>query len=375
MTKASTILEYLQHIGARKEAEMYLKLFRSVEPHRFAIIAINAQSLAVHERDVSSGLAYLSSLGLTPIALHDATGALGKQLASDIWAAGGKCQAIMAGLYSEAEMATGIAAKAKELAAAKTIPLISAENTSAMLMQLLKSIKPRKLMFLNGLGGIKTEKGELLSYINLPNEYERIKKIAGAEYKGVLKAAADALAGSDWKLHVEIVPPNGLLTELFTIKGSGTFIKKGPMIAHYSGSEVDKKRIKALLEESFGKKLESRYLAEIQGRGTEFFVEESYKGAAIVKKVNGICYIDKLAVLPEVQGEGLARDLITSVMNSSRKAFWRARPENHINEWYFRLCSGVQKVKDWYVYWSNLDTDEIEKAIKYASGKPVDFVS
>ncbi len=93
MTKSGIILEYLQHIGAKKEAEMYLKLFRNVEPHRFAMIAIDAQTLAVYEKDVAVALAYLSSLGLTPVVLHDATGALGKQLATDIWASGGEVPA------------------------------------------------------------------------------------------------------------------------------------------------------------------------------------------------------------------------------------------------------------------------------------------
>ncbi len=372
MTKAHAILEYLQHIGAKKEAEMYLKLFRGVEPHRFAIITIDVQTLAVYERDVAAALGYLSSLGLTPIVVHDATGALGKQLVSDIWANGGKCQAIMAGLYTGNESAKAIAAKAKELISAKTLPIIAAENLDEMIKRLLQILKPGKLIFLNRLGGVRTGKDELLSYINLPHEYGRVSKIVAAEYKGLLKAASDILAAADWKLHVEIVPPNGLLTELFTVKGSGTFVKKGPRIVKLGGSGVDKGKIKKLLEGSFGKKLGGSYF----GSSNEaiFFVEENYNGVAVVNKTGGIYYIDKLAVLSEAQGEGLARDLITAVMNSCRKVFWRAKPENHINDWYFRLCSGMQKVGSWFVYWSNLSIKELETAIKYAAEKPADFV-
>ncbi|MBI3036855.1 hypothetical protein HYY73_03850 [Candidatus Woesearchaeota archaeon] len=373
MTKTEVILEYLQHTGAKKEADMYLKLFKEVEPHRFAIIAIDAKTLAVYEKDVAVALGYLSSLGLTPIILHDATGALGKQLVSDIWTNVGKCQAIMAGLHTGTDSARSIAAKAKELMQAKTMPIVETENVDNFIKQLLQAIKPRKLVLLNKFGGVRTEKDELLSYINLPNEYDKVSEIAAAEYRPLLKTASEALAAADWKLHVEIVSPTGLLTELFTIKGSGTFIKKGPKVVKLNGSKADKSKIVQLLEKSFGKKLGSSYFGS--SNKTMFFVEENYNGIAVVNKICDTYYIDKLAVLPEVQGEGLARDIITAVINSCGKIFWRAKPENHINDWYFRLCSGMQKAGDWFVYWSGLDTDEIKEAILYASEKPADFVS
>ena len=375
MIKADAILEYLRNIGAKKEAEMSLKLFKSVEPHRFALVSIDSQTLAANERDVAFALAYLSSLGLNPTVIHDATGALGKQLVSDIWANGGKCQPIITGIFSGKANARSISEKAKELISRGTIPAIVTENHAETLNQLLKEIKPGKLVILNRQGGVRTRKGELLSYINLPNEYASISKTAAAEYKGVLKTAAGAIASADWKLRVEIVPPNGLLTELFTIKGSGTFVKKGPKIYKLGSDEVDKEKLKRLLEESFGRKLGDSYFETSRKENATFFVEERYLAAAIVKKLNGLSYIDKLAVLPEVQGEGLARDMITGIMNSCGKAFWRARPDNHINEWYLKLCSGMQKIKKWHIYWSNLNTCQIKEAIKCASKKPADFAS
>ena len=108
MIKADAILEYLRNIGAKKEAEMYLKLFKSVEPHRFALVSIDSQTLAANERDVAFALAYLSSLGLNPTVIHDATGALGKQLVSDIWANGGKCQPIITGIFATSFIASAV---------------------------------------------------------------------------------------------------------------------------------------------------------------------------------------------------------------------------------------------------------------------------
>jgi hypothetical protein len=126
MTKANIILEYLQQIGAKKETDMYLKAFRSVEPRRFAVITVDAQTLAVSGRDVSSSLAYLSSLGLTPIVVHNATGALGRQLVSDIWKDGGKCQSIMAPVFTGnvKDVARAISEKAAGLISVHTMPIV-----------------------------------------------------------------------------------------------------------------------------------------------------------------------------------------------------------------------------------------------------------
>jgi bifunctional N-acetylglutamate synthase/kinase len=229
------------------------------------------------------------------------------------------------------------------------------------------------LVILHRLGGIRTKKDCLISYVNLPNEYAAVRKLAAEEYKPLLRMISSVLDNVSWDLHVEVVPPTGLLTELFTIKGSGTFIKKGPRILQSRIEGIDKNRLKKLLESSFGKKLNDNYLGN--SKDLLFFVEENYRGCAVVKRFNGISYIDKLAVLPEAQGEGIAKDIIISTMNYCHKIFWRANPENHINEWYFKLCSGVQKESKWHIYWSNLSLPEIREAINYALEKPADFIS
>jgi acetylglutamate synthase len=371
MTKANIILEYLRLIGAKKETEMYLQGFRNVEPKRFAVIAIDSKTLSLYVREVASALAYLSTLGLTPTIVHDGVGALGKQLVSEIWTSQGKCRALMSAIYSNP---SNLAEEAAKIIAAKAMPIIETESIVKTLDNILPAMKPRKLVLLNRTGGVKTKSNGLVSYINLPNEYEAIMKNVSDDYGQLLHLVNSIIKKADWKLHVEIVPPNGLLTELFTIKGSGTFVKKGPKILSLKVGEVDSPKLRKLLEESFGKNLNSKYLGRLKDNSL-IFVEENYSGAAVVEKVDGMHYIDKLAVMPKVQGEGLARDLISSVMNHCSAVFWRANPANHINEWYLKLCSGMQKESKWYVYWSGLSLEQIKKAVEFSLDKPADFVS
>ena len=58
-------------------------------------------------------------------------------------------------------------------------------------------------------------------------------------------------------------------------------------------------------------------------------------------------------------------DLWNALIKRCPKFFWRARPENSVNVWYFRHCDGVRKFGRWYVYWVGLNEKEIRQAVRY----------
>lgn len=115
---------------------------------------------------------------------------------------------------------------------------------------------------------------------------------------------------------------------------------------------LDTNRIKALLEISFGKKLVDGYFAQPVER---ILVEKNYLGIAIVKDVRGVPYLDKLVVLPEAQGNGLANAIWEYLTWAYPSLIWRASPTNPINSWYAKKCEGFEATEKWTIYWYGLD--------------------
>ena len=95
-------------------------------------------------------------------------------------------------------------------------------------------------------------------------------------------------------------------------------------------------------------------------------LDNAYRGTAIVQPVNSSFYLDKFCVKDEAQGEGIASDIWNLLIKKCNKLFWRSKPSNPINSWYFENASGCIKFPKWYFFWINLTDDEIKPATDYA---------
>jgi acetylglutamate synthase len=130
-----------------------------------------------------------------------------------------------------------------------------------------------------------------------------------------------------------------------TASGEGRFITS-------EGFEgLDKARIKGLLEDSFGKRLAEGYLESPVCR---VILEKDYLGIAIMKKVAGFDYLDKLAVAKEAQGQGIGRGLWECIKKDHGSFIWRASAGNEANEWYLRNSDGAVRAGGWIVYWCGI---------------------
>jgi acetylglutamate kinase len=172
-------------------------------------------------------------------------------------------------------------------------------------------------------------------------------------------------------MFVAVTSPLQLLPELFTIRGAGTLIKRGsPILAKNGFAEVDTARIAALLHSSFGRELLPGFFERDVAR---VFIEENYRGAALVRETPLGAYLCKLAVEREAQGEGLGRDLWQLVVSDYKRIFWRSRPNNTILPFYLQECDGMARSDEWHVFWKGLDPASIPDAIATAIAQPVDF--
>jgi bifunctional N-acetylglutamate synthase/kinase len=53
------------------------------------------------------------------------------------------------------------------------------------------------------------------------------------------------------------------------------------------------------------------------------------------------------------------------------KLFWRARPDNAVNDFYMDEADGVMKGEKWNVYWYGLESfEEIQYAVEHCRARP-----
>ncbi len=103
------------------------------------------------------------------------------------------------------------------------------------------------------------------------------------------------------------------------------------------------------------------------------FVEEAYRGAAVVQQTGVVPYLTKFAVERTAQGEGLGGELWSLVTREFPQFFWRSRPDNPITAWYVKQCDGLLRLPDWHVFWRGLPVETVDPAIRYALAAPRDF--
>jgi bifunctional N-acetylglutamate synthase/kinase len=270
--------------------------------------------------------------------------------------------------------------RAIEATRAQTIPIVTFPldapsatlDRFAMLGALLSSLRTRKLIFLHRPGGLR-QGGELVPLVNLTTDAAALaqsKELSRKERILVEESRKLVLERVPHPLSIAITSPFNLFRELFTIKGAGTLLRRGAIIERRDFASIDQARLRTLLAHSFGQPPVEEFFARPLSR---VYLEESYRGAAMVTDTPLGAYLSKFAVDAEAQGEGLGRDLWQALAADHARVFWRARPNNPIDPWYVKLCDGLMRFPEWHVYWKGLPAEDVAAAIAYALQQPVDI--
>lgn len=379
MDTADVVLRFLESVGRRSEAEYYVGLFRSDPKEQFAAISVDANVARHATEAVVLDLRFLAALGLTPTVV---LGLFGPQDAMEhatkihrrLNAAGVRSQLLDA-------KSENLHEQAKSAARSGVIPIvpfgaaqgISLDERFDHFGRLLTALHTRKAIFLHRPGGLR-QKGVLAPVVNLSADYETLVASDELSRKEKLLLAQSrrlVLHLVPHKLVVAITSPLNLFRELFTVKGAGTLLRRGARIhRHEALEDLDRSRLNALLVSSFGR---APFPSFFERPLSRLYVEENYRGAALVQTTPFGGYLTKFAVNREAQGEGIARDLWEKMHADFPTLFWRARPSNPITEWYTKLCDGLARFPDWHVYWTGLPPERITSAIEFALAQPVDL--
>jgi acetylglutamate kinase len=324
---------------------------------------------------------------------RDATLALNETLTSAIILHDGAAQGILSGVFLSApDGAIQVRPDAITRAIKRDeIPVVGAlsagEGRGARALQavplraateaLIRRLKPRKIIRLNEDGGVRALDGSILDYVNLKLDRDTLAESGALSEASAreLDRYAELLSTLARRTVIEVTSSSSLLKELFTQKGHGTLIKQGRSLhVHDSFAGLSRTRLRALIERSFGKKLSRRYFTPRHEKTAPIrtvIVDPDYKGLAIIRGARGLDYLDKFAVRPEARGEGIAADLWTMILRNHPRFFWRSRPDNPINGWYFERATGVLKTDEWWIWWLGLTDREALRAARLAVEMPV----
>jgi acetylglutamate kinase len=420
-----TIVRLLSSMASAKEIDQYLKRFAQLDAKRFAVVKVGGAVLRDDLDALTSSLAFLQQVGLTPIVVHGA----GPQLDEELAAAGiakrtvdglrvttpetlavvrrvfqaqnlnlvealqqadARATSVLSGVF-EAEFidpdALGLVGRVARVNLAPieaslragSIPVIASlgETAGGQILnvnadfaanELVRVLRPYKIIFLTGTGGLLDEEGRIIDSINLSTEYEHL--IAQPWINGGMRVKIEQIKDLLDKLpltsSVSITRPAELAKELFTHKGSGTLVRRGERVDVHTGWEsLDLARLRALIEAGFRRTLVPDYFERT--RLLRAYVSENYRAALILTREGGYTYLDKFAVADDAQGEGLGRAAWQVMRAENPQLFWRSRHDNHlINPFYYAEADGCYKEPKWKVYWYGLrDFADIERCVAH----------
>ena len=374
MEPAEAVLRFLSGVGPGSEAEFYLRLFRSRARESFAAIVFDPDTWRENADGVTLDLRLLATLSLTPVVV---LGFYRPEHASDyarILAAKLSDVGVASSTWDSNAHRDAIAASA----ARGEIPLLQLrerepEARDGELARALAGLSTHKLIFLRNEGWLSAH-GRPLSVVNLSEEFQELMTLPDLtpEHRRLLSCSRNFVQELlPHELLVTITSPLSLLHELFTVKGAGTLLRRGARILHQVGlKNLDTEKLWQLLEQSFGRPMRPEALDR---PFAHVYIEEQYRGAALLVDTPLAQYLSKFAVTRQAQGEGLGRDLWQAMLADHPRLFWRARADNPIRPFYERQCDARVRVGEWVVYAIGVAPEHIAQIIDYALDQPSDF--
>lgn len=404
-----TIVHLLSNMSDGREIRSYLQRFSEVDRSRFAVIKIGGAILADHLEETAAALAFLHTVGLTPIVIHGGGHQLDRALEErgiesrridglrvtepDVLDAARDTFIEQNILLVEAIREQGVAAHGltagafeadyvdrdmyglvgeptevhialiRSIVDSGAIPILTClgvapggqivnMNADSATRALVHSVQPLKIIFLVDVGGLLDDDGRLIESINLASDYEHLMAQDWVHSGMRLKLAEIKRLLDDTPLStsVSITTPSGLVKELFTHGGSGTLVRRGELINRVTEKDtLDEGQVVKLVEEAFGRRLKDGWWNSLDL--DDAYLSESLRAGAIVAHVGDIAYLDKFAILEDARGEGLARTVWAQLIADHPVLYWRSRTENAFNSFYSEEADGSVKRGPWTVFW------------------------
>ncbi|PJZ82423.1 acetylglutamate kinase [Leptospira meyeri] len=361
-----------------RDGLLFLKEFQSLSPESFAILYADSETIFDSSEALFSDLKLLYQLDLFPFVILEIDSFQYLKVFFPLEQTNTEEERSLGFSYQVVDRNNPLKEEVTKSIGQKKIPILlwddEKEKLSALIDRCRSILHSSKVIYVSIDGPLKdpnTSKVKSIlqsdSHLSLPEGMTLSRS-----QEEFIQLSEDLLSKiEDPKFSIVLTSPFTLLTELFTVKGSGTLVKrKNKIKVCHSTDDVDMPRVFQLIEESFGKPLKPDFY------NTKFdvlFLEESYRACAWMQKTEHGYLLSKFAVNGVARGAGVGRDIWDQILEHCRPLFWRSKPDNNINKWYMSVAQGIEKDESWYYYWLGLDQSLIPATIQILKSQPEDF--
>ncbi|MEM6536407.1 MAG: acetylglutamate kinase [Pseudomonadota bacterium] len=404
-----TIVQLLSNMTDGKEIRSYLQRFSEVQETQFAVIKVGGAVLRDQLEETAAAIAFLHTVGLTPIVIHgggpqlDAalaerkietpkidglrtTSAAAMDVARDIFigqnialvdavrAQGVEADGLVCGVieadYLDKEkfgyvgqpsnVRKGMLESAVNSGAVPILTCIGVApggqmlnvNGDAATRAVVDALQPMKVIFLTGVGGLLDQEGEVIHSINLATDFDSLVAAdwvnGGMELK--LREIHSLLEGLPLSSSVSLTNPSGLVRELFTHGGAGTLVRMGETVRTITDkADADVSALSGMIENAFSRRLKEDWWTTLDFH--EAILSSSYRAGAILSRGDDFIYLDKFAVTEDARGEGLSRTVWREMLQRNPRVFWRSRTTNGFNTFYHNEATGSIRAGEWTIFW------------------------
>lgn len=361
-----TIRLFLDSIGRREEYEFYLEKFTRFDYATFALICPEEDDFENTAQALAFDLDALRRLGLFPALLL--TGDHVQRMKMLLLDADHAFDVLALEDLSSAQMVAAAEQFLRRCSLQRQTGILTASGPA--LLDILNTLIPtitRRVHILRPSGQLRNVNGAALNYIYTNDETQAPLKPEDQALATLGITLLNAHPGT----HISICSTWTLLHELFTVKGAGTIVRRHSKIHRVSTSaEIDEPRLLALLTEAFGRTpRKDQILPRVQWG----YIEDSYRGAALVETHPAGAYLSKFAVGTEARGEGLAGELWHALVLNHPALFWRSRVDQPVNHWYERQAQGYHSTDKWRVFWYGIAPEHLPAIIAYSLSRESDF--
>ncbi|MCW7504009.1 acetylglutamate kinase [Leptospira paudalimensis] len=363
-----------------RDGLLFIKEFQSLSPESFAILYADSETIFESSEALFSDLKLLYQLDLFPFVVleEDSFQYLKVFFPLEQMGSNPNDEKTLGFSYEIIARDEPLRESVKTSIQKKKIPILlwndEIEKLESVLDRCRAILHSSKVIYVSIDGPFKDpNSGKVKSILQMENTFPLPSGVTITESQKEFIQLSEALLSKieDPKFSIVLTSPFTLLTELFTVKGSGTLVKRKNKINKFESTDgVDMVRLFRLIEESFGKKLKPDFF---QSKFDVLFLEESYRACAWMQKTEYGYLLSKFAVNGVARGAGVGRDIWDQILEHCSPLFWRSKPDNTINKWYMSIAQGIEKDNSWYYYWLGVDQTLIPGIISLLKSQPEDF--